>query len=190
MFAGTVVPQTYELNATITPLALPEGAGGTAPLTYTLEPEIPGLTFDATHRMLSGTPTSAGTYNMIYTVTDAIGETLTLRFVIVVMSEPASTNVGMAFREVEWAGSYRDYASTQCTSISWTADTGRVGNSQQLQAFHDTLKDKCEANLGFDEGGRCHIMWSHIPFEGTLDFDARHAHGDRCFAYANFNFVP
>ena len=47
--------QNYTLDTAITALTLPEATGGTAPLTYTLT-SVPGLTFNANNRTLSGTP--------------------------------------------------------------------------------------------------------------------------------------
>ncbi|MDE0227335.1 MAG: hypothetical protein OXJ62_00590 [Spirochaetaceae bacterium] len=51
-------------------MVLPSAAGGTGPLSYTLGPTIPGLTFEARERTLRGTPTEAGTHHMTYTVSD------------------------------------------------------------------------------------------------------------------------
>lgn len=45
---------------------------------------MPGLTFNASTRQLSGTPTVAGTHAITYTVTDEDGDTDTLTFTITV----------------------------------------------------------------------------------------------------------
>ena len=59
--------------------ALPEAAGGTAPLTYTLSPALPaGLSFDAATRTIAGTPTAEGETAYTYTVTDANGASTSL----------------------------------------------------------------------------------------------------------------
>ena len=47
------------------------GAGGSLPLTYGLSPTVPGLSFGASTRTLSGAPTAAGSYRVTCTVTDA-----------------------------------------------------------------------------------------------------------------------
>ena len=53
---------------------LPEGTGGTAPLTYRLSPALPaGLSFDAATRTIAGTPLEASEPVYTYTVTDANG---------------------------------------------------------------------------------------------------------------------
>ena len=74
-FAHSVADRTYTVGEAIGPLVLPEALGGNGPLTYELRPEIPGLTFDPAARTLSGTPVTAGTYQMAYRVSDADGNT-------------------------------------------------------------------------------------------------------------------
>ena len=69
-FAGMVRDQTYTEGEAIGPLTLPRASGGNGSLSYSLTPEVPGLTFAAATRTLSGTPSVAGTYTMTYTVVD------------------------------------------------------------------------------------------------------------------------
>ena len=69
-FQGSVDDHTYAMGWPITSLVLPPGNGGTGPLSYILGPPIPGLTFDAQERTLSGTPAEVGTHHMTYTVSD------------------------------------------------------------------------------------------------------------------------
>ena len=61
---------TYTVGAAIDALTLPEASGGNGVLRYGLSPRVPGLMFDAATRELSGTPGTAGTYAMTYTVVD------------------------------------------------------------------------------------------------------------------------
>ena len=78
--------QAVDIDRTTTaaePVVLPPATGGDGTLTYTLECAAaetgcdattklpPGLAFSAGSRELSGTPTTSGTWNMVYTVTDA-----------------------------------------------------------------------------------------------------------------------
>ena len=88
-FAESVADQTYTVGETISPLVLPHALDGNGPLGYELRPAVPGLTFDPAARTLSGTPRTAGTYQMTYTVSDAddntaAGDTDTLIFTVTV----------------------------------------------------------------------------------------------------------
>ena len=84
--------QTYTMGQTITALTLPAATGGTGTLTYTLtgpsdaalNVAVPGLTFTATTRVLSGTPTTAAITALTYTVTDERGSTASATFSITV----------------------------------------------------------------------------------------------------------
>ena len=84
--------QTYTMGRPITDLTLPAATGGTGTLTYTLtgpsdaalNVAVPGLTFIATTRVLSGTPTTAATTALTYTVTDERGSTASDTFTLTV----------------------------------------------------------------------------------------------------------
>ena len=76
---------------------LPAAIGGSGALTYGLKPEVPGLTFTAATRDLSGTPTAAGSYSMTYTATDTEEEdTASLSFTITVQAAPPPLTVDPA----------------------------------------------------------------------------------------------
>ncbi|MDD9988023.1 MAG: Ig domain-containing protein [Spirochaetaceae bacterium] len=79
MVVGTPVTET-----------LPEAMGGEEDLVYSLSGAVPGLTFDPATRVLSGTPTTPGTYPMTYTAKDsATGGTMeSVTFMIVVNARP------------------------------------------------------------------------------------------------------
>ena len=84
--------QDYTVGTTIATLTLPEATDGNGDLRYSLSPDVPGLSFDPDTRRLSGTPSTAASYDMTYTVTDEDGDTDTLNFAIAV--NPASTGPG------------------------------------------------------------------------------------------------
>ena len=69
--SGTIPPRTYTVGTAIRPLILPPATGGDGARRLTLTPPVPGLTFDARTRRLTGTPARAGTYRMTYRVTDS-----------------------------------------------------------------------------------------------------------------------
>ena len=70
-FTQAVASRSYTVGTAIPALVLPAARGGDGALTYALTPAVPGLTFDARLRRLTGTATRAGTYRMTYRVTDA-----------------------------------------------------------------------------------------------------------------------
>ncbi len=92
-FRGASSPgaQTYTVGTAIDALTLPVATGGNGTLAYSLSPNVPGLTFDATARQLTGTPSTAGTYAMTYTVTDEDGDTDILSFTITVSAGTTQT---------------------------------------------------------------------------------------------------
>ena len=88
---AVIADQAYTRNVMILDLTLPQAMGGDGALTYTLSPSPPqGLTFNATQRILTGTPQSnmrKTTYT--YTVTDEAGNTAALTFTLIVGTTPA-----------------------------------------------------------------------------------------------------
>ena len=102
-FAVTVADQTYTEGEAVSPLTLPEASGGNGTLSYSLAPTVSGLMFTAATRTLSGTPTSAGSYDMTYQAVDgdnntAASDAATLSFTITVQEpEPSDTDTAPAF---------------------------------------------------------------------------------------------
>ncbi len=86
----------FTTNDLISPLEFPEALGGTAPYTYALTPDPPaGLVFDATTRVLSGTPTAVtAPAPYTYEATDGAGLTRSRVFTIEVVT------AGLFLREV------------------------------------------------------------------------------------------
>jgi gliding motility-associated-like protein len=73
---------------------IPSATGGTTPYTYSATGLPPGLTFNPSTKAISGTPTTAGTYTVPVTVTDADGKTVTTNYTININSPlllPAAT---------------------------------------------------------------------------------------------------
>ena len=56
-FVREVADHSYTERTEIQPLKLPEATGPPGDVTYTLTPEVPGLSFDPHTRTLTGTPT-------------------------------------------------------------------------------------------------------------------------------------
>ena len=70
MFTRLVGDRSFMMDVPIAAVTLPSATGGNGTLTYSLVPEIPGLTFDETALTLSGTPTTPGAYDVTYGVVD------------------------------------------------------------------------------------------------------------------------
>ncbi len=87
----TAGDQGYTLDTAIDALILPEATGGTAPLTYALTDPPDGLRFDAGTRTLSGTPGTAASTELTYTVTDANGASTSQTFMVTVNDSLALT---------------------------------------------------------------------------------------------------
>ena len=77
-------------------VTLPPARDGSGELTYSLQPEVPGLTFAPSTRVLSGTPTTAGSYSMTYAATDTADGTASLRFTITVQATPPPLTIDPA----------------------------------------------------------------------------------------------
>ncbi len=88
-FAGTITNQTVAEGEEMAPLELPATLGGNGELTYSLSPEVPGLVFDAETRTLSGTPTTADTYELTYQAEDSDGDSAEVTFSLKVDGTPA-----------------------------------------------------------------------------------------------------
>ena len=97
---ATIEAQFYTQGTAITPLTLPAATGGNAPIAYTLT-AIPGLRFNASTRVLTGTPLTAGVTQITYTVGDTDGniaasDTDTLTFTITVQPADIAPTFGGA----------------------------------------------------------------------------------------------
>ncbi len=92
-FGDMIADLSFALAQPIDSLVLPEAAGGAAPVAYALTPALPaGLAFDATNRILTGTPTvvtdSPKPYK--YSATGANGSRDSLLFTVEVFSPVAA----------------------------------------------------------------------------------------------------
>ncbi len=88
-FGTTIANQSWQQDAAITALTLPQASGGDAPLTYTLSPALPdGVTRNGF--AVSGTPSGAmATTTYTWKVTDADGDAAGLTFSIGVDGTPS-----------------------------------------------------------------------------------------------------
>ena len=122
---------------------LPEAMGGEQDLVYSLSPDVPGLTFNPATRMLSGTPTTPGTYDMTYTAKDsATGGTMeSVMFKIAVAARPRTNEE-------------RILGTWQSGMNHWSEDDGREGIWVDFLTFTKT---------------RFVLVRSHFLTDGSLD---------------------
>ena len=82
-FVESAMSKNYTVGTAIPTLRLPLASGGSGTLVYSINGDVPGLTFDAVTRELTGTPTSAGVYDITYSVMDSsVTATMSLRITV------------------------------------------------------------------------------------------------------------
>ena len=118
----------------ITALELPEATGGTGTLTYTLT-SVPGLTFTPGTRTLSGTPSTADTTTLTYTVTDTNGASENATFTVTVneglaLTAPVDQNytldteiTGLTLPEADGGTAPLTYTLTSVPGLNFNANT-------------------------------------------------------------------
>ena len=121
----TISLPTMVVGQALSPTTLPEAMGGKESLVYSLSPAVPGLTFDAATRVLSGTPTTPGTYDMTYTAKDsATGGTMeSVTFTIAVEPTaltPMESLIGTWTATAKWTNNDRQYRETW--TLTFTPD--------------------------------------------------------------------
>lgn len=151
-FGGqTVADQTYTVGEAITTLTLPAASGG-GTVSYSLTPTVPGLTFTAATRTLSGTPTSAGSYAMRYQAVDGDSNTA--------VSDAASLNFTIVVDPSDTLPSFEIYALTSCGEVFGVSLDGRY-----KELFDTTIICGDELKLGLDvENGKMYFFgFEHNP---------------------------
>ena len=88
-FDAVIEDRILRQNEAMDSWEFPAASGGNGDLTYTLDMNVPGLSFDAAARTLSGTPTHTGVYRLIYQVEDQDGDSAELTFHITVDGAPS-----------------------------------------------------------------------------------------------------
>ncbi len=122
-FSDAITDQEYIAGKTTNlPVTLPAAAGGNAPLTYSLTPKLPtGLYFNASTRVISGTPASASSGTYTYTVRDKDGDTADLSFgITVAANEEPSFSDTIANQE---------YIAGKTTNLPVTLPAAAGGNA-------------------------------------------------------------
>ena len=156
--------QSFTVGTAISALTLPEASGGDGSLTYSLTPSVPGLRFNATTRRFTGTPTTAGTHSMTYTVTDSDGDTDSLTFTVAV-DVPGGGTFGHA--PADQASFARLVAENRFHAEGYHIDfpsAGRFLESSSLPGSYSYVNTNSNSGTltliydGEDYGGNCTLL--------------------------------
>ena len=137
---ATVADQTWAQDAVIDALTLPAASGTGGALTYALTPSLPdGVTFDASTRTLSGTPTAVqDAVEYTYTATNADSDAATLSFEITVAPALRDDAVFVSYTGVPSKMAAGGTATVTVTmrntgTTTWTSSAGYRLGSQRPQ---------------------------------------------------------
>ena len=190
---ATDEPRTYIAGLAIEPLTLPVATGGDGAITYTLtgpsnaalNTAVPGLTFDAATRTLSGTPTTvAASTDLTYTAGDTDGSapgtdevTLTLSITIEAGTSTAPPTFGGATVSPQ---AY--FVGTAITSLTLPVATGGTG------AITYTLTPALPTGLIFNATART-ITGTASAAAGATDYTYTATDGDMNTATLMFSIT-
>ncbi|GAB3932019.1 putative Ig domain-containing protein [Larkinella terrae] len=176
--APTVSPLSAVINTAYTSAQLPAFTD-TDPLTYSLTGLPNGLSFNASTRVISGTPTQSGTFTLVYAANDGK------------VTEDVNITLTVTTGAVAPAANFDGYLVLSCGSISgwaWERDRGNavvtvelfegpsIANGTFITAipaniFQQHLKDAGKGNgiHGFDfpvpdnlKDGQNHTIWGRV----------------------------
>ena len=137
---ATIPDQTWVQNTMIDALTLPAASGTGGVLTYAVTPSPPaGVTFDASTRTLSGTPTAVqGPTEYTYTATNAGGRAATLTFAIAIEAaemDDASfvSSSGVPLKMAAGGTATVTVTMTNTGTTTWTSSAGYNLGSESPQ---------------------------------------------------------
>ena len=160
VFSTEVDDEVVGINRAITPINLPQAQGGVGSLVYTLQTQggglPPGLVYNPSTRILSGTPTEEGIYPMTYRVTDSTGQSVTLSF-----------NLGIS--DINFASDTADQIYPQGKAITplqlpATTDTGDTYSYTLVHKGGNSL-----ANLGLSFDSTTRQLTGTPTLDGSYD---------------------
>ena len=113
---GAIDDQNGTYNSAFS-VTLPEATGGTSPYSYALTGRPSWASFNTTTRVLSGTPTTAGTSTLTYTVTDDASSSVAIQFDLIIAATAPGVPTGL-----------NENIGLDRIAVGWTAptDTGGV----------------------------------------------------------------
>ena len=127
------------VGTAVAAIALPEASGGEGELTYSLSPEVQGLSFDPATRRLAGAPAQAGDYLMTYRVRDTAGDTDWRRFRITVQvagGQATAHGEGAALTDLPTGSWEPDDFSGGSVRSSTSTTNGSTGVAIEIELDH------------------------------------------------------
>ena len=152
-FGGTTIgPKTFTVGE-YTETLLPRAQHGIDDVTYALTPTVPaGLTFDASTRILNGTPTAAAAaVEYTYTATDSAtptANTATLTFNITVNADGGTTPPPAGAPGAPTGLTATADQATDTVALSWTAPTDTGGATATIIGY--TITQTGAASATYD----------------------------------------
>ena len=180
---------SYQVDREIGTLLLPPATAGTGTLTYSLGPDIPGLSFNAGTRTLSGTPTAVGEYDMTYRAVDEDDNTAELTFTITIETATAVRTLVSAVAAGDADGRLRFMNVPEPAGGPAVAVTGNpvvtAGGSFFLDVATDGAADTLLVSIGGESFGYYEIDLDNAAasahrLTGQLPFDLDPALGEFC----------
>ena len=169
--AQTIAAQAWMLNQAIAALQLPQAADGNGTITYSLgdsSGNLPdGLSFDASTRSITGTPTVAAQTDLIYTARDTDGDSASLTFTVKI--DGATSFGGQTVAAQVWTLNQAIAALPLPEAAN-----GNGAISYSLGDANGELPD----GLSFDADNRSITGTPTVLSETTLTYTARDADGD------------
>jgi uncharacterized protein YhjY with autotransporter beta-barrel domain len=131
--------------------------GGTGPYTYAIIAGAlpPGLTFNATTGVISGTPTGTGTFSVTIQATDSVGDISSRAYAVFQVRPNPATDPDVQGIVSAQANSARRFATTQVTNL-----TGH------MEDLHNAF-DPCAINVNF--GASVFNPMSAMPQQPNVD---------------------
>ena len=180
---------SYQVDREIGTLLLPPATAGTGTLTYSLGPDIPGLSFNAGTRTLSGTPTAVGEYDMTYRAVDEDDNTAELTFTITIETATAVRTLVSAVAAGDADGRLRFMNLPEPAGGPAVAVAGNrvvtAGGSFFLDVATDGAADTLLVSIGGESFGYYEIDLDNAAasvhrLTGQLPFDLDAALGPFC----------